>query len=362
MSLPALAQQSAAHGNPPSPPVAAPPAEHYHNITHQTLEVMRFAAADPTVTHVLKVRGAGCGMAGPRNQSADSVPSTPSRPAPAALLASRQPRCAWQRLAMPCTAAGHHCRAGQSGFVGPPPCALRLARLARRAFRPVCCRQTTTATCTLTGCCTAWPARTGEGDTLRATAAAPHVHATVRASSLAVGASACACATAAGPGLPALRRLQLSPVRGCHPGDATGCRPADRPAVPHAVLRPPGSDCSWGTLRTREGGRTATPATPGESVAARCTVRRCCQPASCSACSSGQVLGGGQGLLPLRPAPGSKPRRPCAAIAVARVLNLSTSPLQTVLCCPCSQVCEPAGVARGAVPAVGARRRLCAEC
>ncbi|KAL4443993.1 hypothetical protein ABPG75_011730 [Micractinium tetrahymenae] len=28
--------------------------EHYHNITHQTLEVMRFAAADPAVTHVLK--------------------------------------------------------------------------------------------------------------------------------------------------------------------------------------------------------------------------------------------------------------------------------------------------------------------
>ncbi|KAL4430053.1 hypothetical protein ABPG77_004423 [Micractinium sp. CCAP 211/92] len=29
-------------------------AEHYHNITHQTLEMLRFAAADPSVTHVLK--------------------------------------------------------------------------------------------------------------------------------------------------------------------------------------------------------------------------------------------------------------------------------------------------------------------
>ncbi|KAI7844774.1 hypothetical protein COHA_001654 [Chlorella ohadii] len=30
-------------------------AENYMNISHQTLEVMRFAAADPAVTHVLKV-------------------------------------------------------------------------------------------------------------------------------------------------------------------------------------------------------------------------------------------------------------------------------------------------------------------
>ena len=29
--------------------------EHYHNITHQTLEVVRIAAADPEATHVLKV-------------------------------------------------------------------------------------------------------------------------------------------------------------------------------------------------------------------------------------------------------------------------------------------------------------------
>jgi hypothetical protein len=29
-------------------------AEHYANITHQTLEVLRLAAADPTTTHVLK--------------------------------------------------------------------------------------------------------------------------------------------------------------------------------------------------------------------------------------------------------------------------------------------------------------------
>ncbi len=29
--------------------------EHYHNITHQTLEVVRMAAADPATTHVLKV-------------------------------------------------------------------------------------------------------------------------------------------------------------------------------------------------------------------------------------------------------------------------------------------------------------------
>ena len=29
--------------------------EAYHNITHQTLEVLRAAAVDPTVTHVLKV-------------------------------------------------------------------------------------------------------------------------------------------------------------------------------------------------------------------------------------------------------------------------------------------------------------------
>lgn len=30
--------------------------ESYHNITHQTLEVLRFAAADNVATHVLKVR------------------------------------------------------------------------------------------------------------------------------------------------------------------------------------------------------------------------------------------------------------------------------------------------------------------
>lgn len=29
--------------------------EHYNNITHQTLEIVRMAAADPEVTHVLKV-------------------------------------------------------------------------------------------------------------------------------------------------------------------------------------------------------------------------------------------------------------------------------------------------------------------
>ena len=33
--------------------------EAYHNITHQTLEVLRAAAVDPTVTHVLKVGGSG---------------------------------------------------------------------------------------------------------------------------------------------------------------------------------------------------------------------------------------------------------------------------------------------------------------
>lgn len=31
------------------------------NISHQTLEVMRFAAADPAVTHVLKVGSKGGG-------------------------------------------------------------------------------------------------------------------------------------------------------------------------------------------------------------------------------------------------------------------------------------------------------------
>jgi hypothetical protein len=30
-------------------------AEHYRNITHQTLEIMKVASADPAVTHVLKV-------------------------------------------------------------------------------------------------------------------------------------------------------------------------------------------------------------------------------------------------------------------------------------------------------------------
>lgn len=30
--------------------------ESYFNITHQTLEVLRFGVADPQVTHVLKVR------------------------------------------------------------------------------------------------------------------------------------------------------------------------------------------------------------------------------------------------------------------------------------------------------------------
>lgn len=40
-------------------PLFQPAAENYMNISHQTLEVMRFAAADPAVTHVLKVgRGA----------------------------------------------------------------------------------------------------------------------------------------------------------------------------------------------------------------------------------------------------------------------------------------------------------------
>ncbi len=36
----------------PPPPLLC--AEHYANITHQTLEVLRLAAADPTTTHVLK--------------------------------------------------------------------------------------------------------------------------------------------------------------------------------------------------------------------------------------------------------------------------------------------------------------------
>lgn len=36
-------------------------AENYMNISHQTLEVMRFAAADPAVTHVLKVGSKGGG-------------------------------------------------------------------------------------------------------------------------------------------------------------------------------------------------------------------------------------------------------------------------------------------------------------
>ena len=34
--------------------------EAYHNITHQTLEVLRAAAVDPLVTHVLKVSLRGC--------------------------------------------------------------------------------------------------------------------------------------------------------------------------------------------------------------------------------------------------------------------------------------------------------------
>lgn len=29
--------------------------EHYHNITHQTLEILRAASMDPVVTHALKV-------------------------------------------------------------------------------------------------------------------------------------------------------------------------------------------------------------------------------------------------------------------------------------------------------------------
>jgi Galactosyltransferase len=29
--------------------------EHYHNITHQTLEILRFAAAEASATHVMKV-------------------------------------------------------------------------------------------------------------------------------------------------------------------------------------------------------------------------------------------------------------------------------------------------------------------
>ena len=47
-----------AHDEIPPPPPSPPPAptEHYLNITHQTLEVLRVAAADPGVTHVLKVR------------------------------------------------------------------------------------------------------------------------------------------------------------------------------------------------------------------------------------------------------------------------------------------------------------------
>ncbi len=36
--------------------------EHYHNITHQTLEILRFAAVEPSVTHVLKVRAKTPGM------------------------------------------------------------------------------------------------------------------------------------------------------------------------------------------------------------------------------------------------------------------------------------------------------------
>ena len=30
--------------------------EHYHNITHQTLEILRAASMDPVATHALKVR------------------------------------------------------------------------------------------------------------------------------------------------------------------------------------------------------------------------------------------------------------------------------------------------------------------
>lgn len=38
--------------------------EHYDNITHQTLEILRAASMDPVATHTLKVRLKPCSLAG----------------------------------------------------------------------------------------------------------------------------------------------------------------------------------------------------------------------------------------------------------------------------------------------------------
>lgn len=48
----ALQQEAAAAGDMLVLPLTW---EHYHNITHQTLEVLRAAAIDPAVTHTMKV-------------------------------------------------------------------------------------------------------------------------------------------------------------------------------------------------------------------------------------------------------------------------------------------------------------------
>lgn len=52
--------------------------EHYHNITHQTLEILRAAAVDPAVTHVLKVCATSYCSMGSRGAAA-CVPSQPER-------------------------------------------------------------------------------------------------------------------------------------------------------------------------------------------------------------------------------------------------------------------------------------------
>lgn len=99
------------------------------NISHQTLEVMRFAAADPAVTHVLKVgsgpRPLACCPHAPWHAAGQSRPVALASPhmRPALGAAAAQSWRAPQATCMPCIVGRRMGEAGrpQSAGPGPPP-------------------------------------------------------------------------------------------------------------------------------------------------------------------------------------------------------------------------------------------------
>lgn len=243
-----------------------PFAENYMNISHQTLEVMRFAAADPAVTHVLKVGGG-----------------------------ARRLACCWAALASCARIAAHvantrrcSCPVGThlnftcmallvAGAWGKQESHSRLALVL-----PLLPRWTTIRTCTLTACCTA--------------------------STRCPGAAACLC-------LSALTSAQWHGCAGCLHQSAPipaqrhvwcGCALHEQPCsctlplpcfFPAHLRAETASGCSGGASSSWPASRSATPTTSGA-----CGNRRgCCLPfwARCPAAASVDALQGTHRAVPM---------------------------------------------------------------